>query len=150
MYCKYTYSSCGSNTGCVRDAFSIPLDIYNACTLNASKNFRGDLYSPKWGRRLASIHVLHHFYTATTFAQHQFSMLLSVETHKNHGVLSTNCKWWDVSPSYLLCSSNHSISNRPRAFEKVKSPWSDKYMHALIQVENILNICCKLWLDKQQ
>jgi hypothetical protein len=68
-------------------------------------------------------------YTATTFTQHQFSIFLPVETLKNHGVLSTNCKWWDISPSHLLCPSNHSVCNRPGEFEKVEKHMI-RYVHA--------------------
>jgi hypothetical protein len=41
------------------------------------------------------------------------------------------------------------FSTAPGPLKGRDSPWSDVYMRALIQVEDILSICCELWLDKQ-
>jgi len=43
----------------------------------------------------------------------------------------------------------HTNRNRQGALTVRDSPWSDAFMCAMIQVEDILNLCCLLLLDKQ-
>jgi hypothetical protein len=44
----------------------------------------------------------------------------------------------------------HTILTDPELLKVCDSPWLDVSISALILVEDILNICCELWLDKQQ
>jgi hypothetical protein len=41
------------------------------------------------------------------------------------------------------------FATTPGPLKECNSPWSDISMRVLIQVEDILSICCELWSDKQ-
>jgi hypothetical protein len=45
---------------------------------------------------------------------------------------------------------SYAIRIHPGTSERCNSLWSDVSLRALIPVEDILNICCELWLDKQK
>jgi hypothetical protein len=91
------------------------------------------------GKKLISIYVRRHI----VFAVQPNNMLTSVTflcvgTLKNLSVCSSNRKWGEASPTKCWCISIHD------------STCSDVSMRALIKVEDILSICCELWLCKQQ
>ena len=81
------------------------------------------------------------------FAKHQSFRFLSVGRLKNIIVLSFNRKQRDSSISHFLYLSQTFV-NYLGTLKGFECPRSDVSMRAFVQVEDILNICCELRLDK--
>jgi hypothetical protein len=92
----------------------------------------------KEGKMFTSIHV---------FAWPQPSIFLRVRTLKNPSIFSSSFK--ATLYKYIFIPPK-SFTATPGLSKGCNSPQSDVSMHVLIEAEDILCICCKLWLHKQK
>jgi len=83
---------------------------------------------------------------ASTFARHQFFVLLSVGALTIPNVFSSNWKQGHTSPTDFFCPSNH--SQRPRDLRKGATV-HERRCWCVHQVEIILSVCCEQCLEKQ-
>ena len=82
--------------------------------------------------------------TASTFSQTQSFKFLQPQTLKNPQRNQLRLKMERHFTQYSLC-----LSNKSYLYRDIWKCGTAVSMRSLIQVENILNLRCKLWLDKQ-
>jgi len=63
----------------------------------------------------------------------------------NTRVFTSNLKWKETTPKHF--DACQTVRNNPRTFKKCDSQLSDVSVCVFIQVEEILSLCCLLWLD---
>jgi hypothetical protein len=105
--------------------------------------FRCEFLTPKQGKKFVWVYVSKHL--APTFAGLQSHRFVSVGTLKHFSVFSPIWKWRRFTNACFMSVKPFATASWP--FKICDSPWSDVSVRALIGVEDILSVCCELWLN---
>jgi hypothetical protein len=106
-----------------------------------------ELSTPKQGKKFISIYVRKHLVFEVQ-PENVSVKFLSVGTYKAL-VHSAPIESEEALQERVFVTVRP-LTTAPGSLKVCSSPWSDRFVGSLIQVEDVLSNCCELWLDKQQ